>query len=242
MGRAGWWIAALFVLIALATAAQGATSTAAVAVLTEREVRGAVERFLAEKVQGRGWETTITQLAVPQGIQLPKGQRDLELIAPSSWDGWGPVTIALVVRVDGEVVRNISLRLLVDARTAMVVARRQLLAGTVVSAADLAVEKRDLAQAGGFDVKRIADVVGKRLKSTVRTGAPVRSDQLLAVPVVRSGQLVTIIADNAGFRITVTGRAKSSGGVGDLIRVENLNSHREIPARVLDSDTVEVGL
>lgn len=209
--------------------------------LPEKEIRAAVERFLAEKHEGRGWETSIRQLSVPQGIKIPKGVRDLELIAPAAWGGWGPVSIVLIVRVNGAVEKNLSLRLQVDARTEMVVASRQLLAGTVLSAADLQLQQRDIAQAGGQHISSIDDVLGKKLKTAVRSGAPLRGNQLERVPVVRSGQLVTIVAEHAGLRITVTGRAKSSGGVGDLIKVENISSRKEFPARVVDSATVEAG-
>ncbi len=208
-------------------------------VLSEREVRSAVTRFLAEKLEGRGWQTTIAQLSFPQGIRLPKGTRELELIAPSSWDGWGPVSLALVVRVNGEIQKNLPLRLQVDARTDMVVATRQLMAGTVLAADDLQLQQRDVAQAGGLQIREISEAVGKKLRTMARSGAPIRSNQLEKVPVVRGGQLVTILAESAGLRISVTGRAKSSGGIGDLIRVENLSSHREIPARVIDATTVE---
>lgn len=216
-------------------------ATTATVPLPEQEVRGAVERFLAEKLAGRGWETTLRQLAIPQGIRISRGPRDLELIAPAGWDGWGPATIVLVVRVNGSVEKNLSLRLQVDARTEMLTATRQLLAGTVLTEADLQLQKHDLAQAGGHPVKNSADAIGKKLRMTVRAGAPIRSNQLVNVPVVVSGQLVTIVAENAGIRITVSGRAKSAGGIGDLIRVQNMVSNKEIPARILDASTVEVG-
>lgn len=209
--------------------------------LTEREVRTAVERYLAEKLRGRGWQTTISQLAIPQRVSLPKGVRDLEIVAPSSWDGWGAVSMALLVRVNGVVEKNLPLRLTVDARTEMVVANRQLLAGTVVTEEDLSLQQREVAQAAGLHVSAIEDVVGMKLRSMVRSGAPVKSNQLEKVPVIRSGQLVTIVAESDGFRMTVTGRAKSAGGVGDIIKVENLNSRKQFPARIVDSTTVEAG-
>jgi flagellar basal body P-ring formation protein FlgA len=84
-------------------------------------------------------------------------------------------------------------------------------------------------------------LVGKKLRMTVRAGAPIKSNQLVNVPVIVSGQLVTIIAENAGVRITVSGRARSAGGVGDLIRVQNTVSNKEITARILDASTVEIG-
>lgn len=231
-------ISCLYCLMGVVPAHAAATATVP---LPEQEVRGAVERFLAEKLEGRGWETTIRQLTIPQGIQISKGPRDLELIAPAGWDGWGAATIVLVVRVNGSVEKNLSLRLQVDARTEMLVATRQLLAGTVLTAADLQFQKHDLSQAGGHPVKNMPDAVGKKLRMTVRAGAPIRSNQLVNVPVVVSGQLVTIVAENAGIRITVSGRARSAGGIGELIRVQNLASNKEISARILDASTVEVG-
>ncbi len=209
--------------------------------LTEGEVRTAVERYLTEKLRGRGWQTTISQLAIPQRVSLPKGVRDLEIVAPSSWDGWGAVSMALLVRVNGVMEKNLPLRLTVDARTEMVVANRQLLAGTVLTEEDLSLQQREVAQAAGLHVSAIEDVVGMKLRSMVRSGAPVKSNQLQKVPVINNGQLVTIVAESAGFRMTVTGRAKGSGGVGDIIKVENLNSRKQFPARIVDNTTVEAG-
>jgi flagella basal body P-ring formation protein FlgA len=42
-------------------------------------------------------------------------------------------------------------------------------------------------------------------------------------------------------RITVSGRARSAGGIGDLIRVQNMVSNKEMTARILDASTVEIG-
>lgn len=210
--------------------------------LPEKEVRAVVERYLADKLAGRGWQTSISRLSLPQGVRVPAGIRDLELIVPAGWGGWGPVSAALMVRVNGVLEKNLPIRLQVDARTKMVTATRQLLAGTVLQEQDLTVELQDLAKADGVPVMNLQDAVGKKTRVTVRAGAPLKNTQLASVPVVVSGQLVTIIAENESLRITVTGRAKSSGAVGDLIRVQNLSSNREIPARVVDASTVQVGL
>lgn len=234
------WIMLLLLLLALPAGVAGGAAEQG-PFLTEREVKAVVERYLSEKLQGRGWETTITQLSIPQKVRLSKGVRDLEIIAPASWDGWGAVSMALLVRVNGVMEKNLPLRLSVDAKTEMVVANRQLLAGTVLTAGDLSLQQRDVAQAAGLHVRAIEDLVGMKLRTMVRSGAPLRNNQLEKVPVIRSGQLVTILAESDGFRITVTGRAKSAGSVGDIIKVENLDSRKQFPARIVDSSTVEAG-
>lgn len=228
------------VLLLLVFLAQGACAEQQL-LLPEHEVRSAVERFLAERQAINGWELAVRQLTIPQGTRIRPGARDLEIVAPTGWSGWEPVSVALVVRVDGRVEKNLSLRLTVDARAEMVVATRQLPAGTVLTAGDLQLQRLEVSLAGGQQVSRIDDAVGKKLKAAVRPGMPLREGQLAAVPVVVSGQLVTIIADNGGVRIAVSGRARSSGGIGELIRVQNLMSMKEMSARVLDASTVEVG-
>lgn len=233
--------ATLVILFSVLTAEVSQAAAAKLVVLQEQEVRAAVERFVADKVDGRGWETSISRLYMPQGVKIPSGKRDLEILAPSGWAGWGAVNVALVVRVNGVTEKNLPLRIQVEARTEMVTASRQLLAGTILTAEDLNLQKQELAQSGGFPVKNIADIVGKKTRSTIRAGAPVRSDQLVSLPVVVSGQMVTIVAENDGIKITVSGRARSSGGIGDLVKVQNLLSQKEISARIVDSSTVEVG-
>lgn len=242
MRASTWWIIGVLIGLLWCWPDRSCAAREGRLLLPEKEVRAAVERLVAEKVAGRGWEVTIRQLSIPAGVTIPPGPRELELIAPAAWDGWGPVTLALVVRVNGVVEKNISLRLVVDARTEMVVAGRQLQPGTVLTRSDLEMQMRDVAQSGGLHFSAIDDAVGKRVKTVVRSGTPLRNSQVEKVPVVRAGQLVTIVAESAGMRITVTGRAKSAGGIGDLIRVENISSHKEFPARVLDSTTVEAGL
>lgn len=207
----------------------------------EQEIKAVVERYLTEKLAGRGWEFSIRQLSTPPDIKVGKGVRDLELIAPANWDGWGATSAALIIRVNGAVERNLSIRVVVEARTAMLVAKRQLITGTVLTADDLQLQVADVGLAGGEHIARLDDAIGKRLRSTVRGGAAIKSSQLVTVPVITAGQLVTIVAENAGIRITVSGRARSAGVVGDLIRVQNLTSNRELNARIVDASTVEIG-
>ncbi len=228
-------------LVVLVFVSTGYGHAAPLEPLPEKEVRSAVETFLGTRLVDKGWQTTIRQLSIPKGVMVSKGVRDLEIVAPASWPGWGSVSLALVVRVNGVVEKNLSVRLVVEAQTEMVVATRQILAGTVLSAGELAIQKQDIALSAGHHIQRVADAVGKKSRTTIRAGHPVRNDQLVSVPVIISGQLVTIVLERPGLRLTVAGRAKSSGGVGDLIRVENLASRRELPARVVDSSTVEVG-
>lgn len=209
--------------------------------LKEDDVRKAVSELLAEKVAGRGWETRITQIAVPSNIKLPPGQPDIEITPPPRWDGWGNTSMSVMVRINGKLERNFSIRVSIDARADMLVAKRQLTSGTIISAADVAVEKHDIAAVNGRYVASIENALRRRLRGTVRQGFPLKSDQLEKVPVIKSGQMVTILAESQSLKITVTGRARGAGSEGDLIMVQPTGSMQEIPAKIVDSSTVLIG-
>ena len=88
--------------------------------------------------------------------------------------------------------------------------------------------------------RKVDEVIGKKARTTLRANQPVRADQVEKVPLIKSGQMVTIIAENGVLKISVAGKAHSSGAEGDIIRVQNLTSLKEIPAKVIDASTVQV--
>lgn len=206
----------------------------------EAEIRKTVKAFVQQKTASLGCEARIKRLVINGDPTFPSGALDYEVVAPQQWEGWGSVGIGIIVRQGDRVVRNLSVKVDVEALAGMVVTNRQIDRGSVISVGDLAVQKRDLADVHGRYLSRIEDAVGKRARITLKPNASLRGDQLEKVPLIKPGQLVTIVAENERMRITVTGKAKSSGAEGDTITVQNLNSLKELPARVLDAGTVQI--
>ncbi len=204
------------------------------------ELRGVVESWLTKKTAASGWEPRIRRFqATPVGV-LPEGPLEYEVMAPDQWDGIGSASVAVVIRKDGRVIRNVPLRLEVEALADVVVATRQIDHGSVISLSDLSVQKRDLGSAAGRPVRTPADAAGRRARTTFKPGQALRSDQLEKIPLIKSGQAVTIVAENEAIRVTVSGRARGAGAEGDTIMVQNLNSQKEMPARVINATTVQV--
>jgi flagella basal body P-ring formation protein FlgA len=57
---------------------------------------------------------------------------------------------------------------------------------------------------------------------------------------IRKGQIVEVIASEGAMNITMKGTAMTSGGVGEDIIVRNLDSRRDISARVVDGSKARV--
>jgi flagella basal body P-ring formation protein FlgA len=136
--------------------------------------------------------------------------------------------------------KNVPVRVEVEALVDMLVTTRQIEQGEIIGDADVALLKRDLAVVGNKICRSKSEAVGKRLKTSLRGNVSLRSDQLEKVPLVKSGQVVTILIENDIIRVTATGRVKGAGAAGDPVIVQNLESQKDIQARVIDSSTVRV--
>jgi flagella basal body P-ring formation protein FlgA len=59
-------------------------------------------------------------------------------------------------------------------------------------------------------------------------------------PAVRRGDVVSLVAEGSGLRVTTRGEVKEEGRPGQVVRVRNLSSEREILGRVVNGSTVRV--
>jgi flagella basal body P-ring formation protein FlgA len=86
----------------------------------------------------------------------------------------------------------------------------------------------------------IEDVIGKVLKKDVPTNT-IMTNQMLEEPVaVQRGEIVNIIAENKKLLIQSKGKMVDKGRVGDIVRVKNIASGREITGRVTAHNAVTV--
>lgn len=208
----------------------------------DNEIKEAVAAYIKQKTADLGYAIHIKRISFNGTPKLPEGALEYEVVAPQQWEGWGAINLAVLVRQGDRVVSNTAMRVEVEAFTDMVVTLRQLDYGTVISKADVAIQKRDVATVSGKFAGNAKEVVGKVVRTTIKANNVVRTDLLDKVPLIKAGQMVSIVAENEVMKVTVAGKARSAGAEGDIIMVQNLNSLKDIPARVVNATTVQVGL
>jgi flagella basal body P-ring formation protein FlgA len=204
------------------------------------EIRAAVETYIQQKTAQLGYDVRIKKFSMSGPTDLPEGPIDYEVVAPQQWEGWGNAGIAVIARQGSRVVRNIPVRIEVEALAEMVIPLHQIDNGSVIHASDVVLKKRDVSGIQGRYVGDVGDVIGKKARTTLRANTPIKPDQIEKVALIRSGQAVTILAETGNMKITVTGKAKSAGAAGDTIIVQNLNSLKEFPALIVDAKTVAI--
>jgi len=231
---------AITILVLIVVLASTAMAAPTIQTISSARVKEAIAEFVRQKTDGLGMETTLKRIGYQGDLKLPAGEVSFEVAAPNRWEGWGRANLALIVRVNDRVERNLSVPVEVEALADTVVVLHALERGDVIGTADVTVQRRDLSTLTGRVYRSADEVVGKRARVPVRANMPLRGDQLEKVPLVKSGQLVTIIVENQTMRLTATGKARGNGAEGDIVMVQNLGSLKEVPARVVDSGAVQV--
>ncbi len=206
----------------------------------EQEVREAVTAFVTARTAGMGWDVHLRRITVSGSLKLPDGVVDYEVVAPQKWEGWGQITVTVLARQNNRLLSNIPVRIDVEALADAVVSLRQIEHGRTIAADDLTLQKSELTQSSHIGLRSLDEAVGKKARTTIRANQQVRTDQVEKIALIKSGQLVTIIAENEVLKLSVSGKANSSGAEGDIIRVQNLTSLKEIPAKVINGSTVQI--
>ena len=228
----------LFILLLTLTAF--CPRSALSAIDREQEVREAVTAFVTTRTAGMGWDVHLRRLTISGSLKLPDGVIDYEVVAPQKWEGWGQITVTVLARQNNRLLSNIPVRIDVEALADAVVSLRQIEHGRTIAADDLTLQKSELTQSSHIGLRSLDEAVGKKARTTIRANQQVRTDQVEKIPLIKSGQLVTIIAENEVLKLSVSGKANSSGAEGDIIRVQNLTSLKEIPAKVINGSTVQI--
>jgi flagella basal body P-ring formation protein FlgA len=124
-----------------------------------------------------------------------------------------------------------------DAGPMVVTLARSVAKGTVLVAEDLTLAPAGARRPDGIFTDP-AGVVGRRTRATLGEGKPVLLRQLEPVWLVARGNPVVLVAAAGGLAVSAPAEALEDGGMGDVIRVTNLSSGREVKAVVTGHNTV----
>lgn len=236
--------AVLQVLLALmltlaATAASGAGN---------RVLEGSYFRkiFIQKVTAGTPWpkeDLVIDNFtAYPDELTVKQGDLSYTVEGKQQAGYLGRKTLNLQVMVDGLPAGAVKLSGDLLLYRKVVCLRQGLSRHEVLEDKDVKLVRRNVSFLGNDLVTNLKDAVGQRLKSSLRAGTVLSASMLEPVPLVHRGDLVTILARSAYFSISTPGQVRTAGAKGDVVKVKNLMSRKEIFARVVSSEVVAVDL
>lgn len=86
----------------------------------------------------------------------------------------------------------------------------------------------------------ITDIVGMEARVNFYAGRPISLNDIAPPAILERNQMVTMIFNTGLLNIAVEGRVLARAGVGEVVRVMNLNSRKIVFGKVLLNGTVEV--
>lgn len=221
-------------------AAIPATGERAVVTVSKNEIEAMVRDFLGERIRSAGGDADIAQIRGARDVVLPAGKVTHALEMPEREALSGNVRVTVAFSVDGLPARRATVHARIHRMIEAVTAVRPLAKGTVITAQDLSMEKASTRDVSANAFARIEDAVGKIARKRIESGAVMRPDMVERPFLVKRGDVVTIVARSERIRIVTLGEVRNKGRQDDRVRVLNLDSDREVYARVIDADTVGV--
>src|SRR5579875_3022444 len=208
--------------------------------VSETAVRAAIEAFLAERLGPGATDTVLRTVEVPGPIRLPVGSFTTHVSAPAGAELLGRVRLALEFVMDDRPVRTAWVTADLARFGPVVLVRRSLARGEVITADDVEVDRRDLSQVPRDTFTAPADAVGLVVRTPLLPYAPLRREQVVMPATVRRGDAVLLVLDHGGLRITVPGEVRDDAVRGERVHVTNTTSNKELTGRVVDARTVAV--
>ena len=151
---------------------------------------------------------------------LPLTAPPFEFVVTSTSSGkLGLREFQVVIRRDGQLQRQVKLFAQVRLVRSVVIAKRPLNPGNMVTGDDVGMETRVFDQSATPGARQVGEVVGQQIKRFVPAGEMVPPEALKAGDLVVHSRPVTVLSGNGSVQVRLTGIALDSGGFGDTVRV-----------------------
>ena len=209
--------------------------------VSKEEVKRVVRDFIRQAAALQQGKTRVKGIQFDRDIIVPKGALAFRVEPPQNRMLCGRVPLAVSISVNGKVEKKVWAVADIEVLRKVIVAGRPLGKHHRITEDDIQVREMDMAGLSAKALTDERDVVGKRTRKAIAVNTVLRADMVELPPLVKRGDVVTVVAEGAGLRITVLGVVKERRGrKGEMILVENLDSNKAIYARVIDSKTVKV--
>ena len=209
--------------------------------ITVTDIKKAVSQYIFANVPWDKEKIKIGNIRVSDKVILPKGKISYGVEPLKNTDFKGSVPFPIIFKVNGKFKKRILVTADIAVLAEVVVAKRPLKRHRRITEDDVEIREKNLAGLPSNIILEYENVLGKRAKRNIGANTVLRSDLIEFPPLVKRGDVVLIVAESGGLRITALGMVKQrEGRRGERIRVENIDSKRSIYGRVLDAKTVQV--
>lgn len=222
----------------IALTLSGAVGASSPAWQPTKQIAAAAESFLQNKIGTAAGRTKAQAQRLDPRHRLPLCDRPLEAFLRRG----AKITARTIVgvRCTGSKPWKLYVPVDVVVTDSVLVAKRTLRRGQVLTADDLVSEQRDVSRLTQGYISDATELIGQRMKTQLLAGRILTPAVLQADIAVQRGQTVTLTVANGSMTIQMSGKALMDGALSQRIRVENTNSGRIVEGIVRSREHVEV--
>jgi flagellar basal body P-ring formation protein FlgA len=218
-------------IVSITTASQQVTGSVLLAAVQEQLLATRPDEADRLSIQSSG--------ATLGAVTLPAGSLELKVRTRPGAALLGSISATVDAWVDGALARSISVPVRISQQAEVLVAARPIGRAVPISPEDVRVERRELTT-GQETLRDPGAVLGRQAVRNIVAGEPILAALVSQPPLVRRGDLVVLTAEARGIRAVTQGEAKEDGKAGQVIRVRNLTSNREVYGMVDAERSVRV--
>lgn len=183
------------------------------------QIYSAAENFLQREAKSLPGQVTIEVGKIDKRVALPPCTR-LQVFFPAGSHAWGQTSVG--VRCATPSAWTIYVPASVRVSASYLIAARPLALGQEIAAGDFFVQQGELTQLPAGVLTEASQALGRRLANSVQAGQPLRRDAVREPPAVVQGQLVALVLNGPGFRISSEGRSLGKAPEGERVQVRTV--------------------
>jgi len=185
-------------------------------------------------------QTTIKVGKLDSRLKLKKCSKRLQAFLPKGSRKMGKTTVG--VKCVGTKPWSLHVPVTISVFGDVLVAKRQLLKGDVLSVSDLKLEKHNLTNLPHGYIEEINSSAGMKVKRRITAGSVITPSMLKKPRIVTRGQKITILAKIGHMQVSMEGKALAHGAAGERIQVMNTKSSKKLEGVITDKGEVKVDI
>lgn len=187
-----------------------------IAIAATDPVINTAERHAYLQTQGLPGKVSITVGRLAPGTHLPSCTTH-EAFTPPGVRLWGKTHIG--VRCLEPNIWSVLIPIQITITSQYMTTARPLVAGQLIQADDLQLISGDLSTQPAGVITDPATALGKMLRNSLAAGQPLRTDQLMAPLIIRSGQTVRLVSKGFSFSVSSEGKAINNVAEGQVVQI-----------------------
>ena len=176
--------------------------------VSREKIKMLVSDYIQKTILKDHADGSIKDIQVADSLQLPNGRITFKVIPPRNSDLLGTIPFSVHFDVNGKFYKRVWATATVEVLAEVVITKKPLGRHKPITEDDIELLKMDMAKLPSGVIIDPEAVLGKRPRRAIGAKTVLRADLVEFPPLVKRGDVVVIIAESSGLKITALGEVK----------------------------------